>query len=283
MMAPGKSGQVPNSDTFVEGEKAQCSATSDFTHCRIKQQDMVLERMLGAKLCMESAKKTAVAALTDASASDPLVLEYVVGYLQKKYWENGGGDAQQSTHMGLPRDFSMGPASFDKALCMASHEQPVTIALEDSISPPNNEVILETLILPSDTEPAASADVSTNTPSTGNSQTPEGAFASVSDVSGASLLQQLLETHRESVSGQSASLDANAFAEIGNETPMLENLLQSMMEPVDVAQPSNAVDSPDSTEEESLYQQPWPASTEEDSDAMELLKQMMRVDISSTA
>jgi len=89
--------------------------------------------------------------------------------------------------------------------------------------------------------------------------------------------------HLESVSGQNESLDANDSAETGNETPMMGNLLQSMMEPVDVAQPVNAVDSPDSTEEESLYQQRWPASTEEDSDAMELLKQMMRVDISSTA
>jgi len=177
----------------------------------------------------------------------------------------------------------MWPASFDKSLCMASQAQLVTSALEYSIFPAKNEVISETPVLPLDAEPAASADVSpNNNTSIGNSQTPKEASLSPESAT-ISLLQQLLETHRKSVSREGASLDGNAPAEIGNETPMLENLLQSMMEPVDVAQPSNAVDSPDSTEEESLYQQPWPASTEEDSDAMELLKQMMRVDISSTA
>jgi len=81
----------------------------------------------------------------------------------------------------------------------------------------------------------------------------------------------------ESVSGQSASLDVNASVETGSETPRLQDLLHSMKESADVAQPANVapkwadcpVDSPDSSKEES--------------DAMELLKQMMRADISSTA
>jgi len=185
----------------------------------------------------------------------------------------------------------MWPASFDKSLCMASQAQLVTSALEYSIFPAKNEVISETPVLPLDAEPAASADVSpNNNTSIGNSQTPKEASLSPESAT-ISLLQQLLETHRKSVSREGASLDGNAPAEIGNETPRLENLLQSMKESTDVAQPANAatnwadcpVDSPDSSEEESLDEQRLHASAEKDSDAMELLKQMMRVDISSTA
>jgi len=71
---------LATSDTPVE---TRCSATSDIIHCRKKQQGIVLQNMEEANTLRESALKATVAALTDASASDPLMLDFVIGYFQQ--------------------------------------------------------------------------------------------------------------------------------------------------------------------------------------------------------